>query len=131
MVRDGLRRARKDVSHFAEALLGRPLWRHQREVVESDARHRVICSGRQAGKSTTLAVSALHTAFTKPGLFVLIISAGEQAARDLLGNESVVVGACARVHARVAHAYRDQSRVGRSKAFDDCPEPGPAPSSLR
>ncbi len=85
-----LRRARRDVAFFAERLLGRPLWEHQQQVVESRARHRVICSGRQAGKSTTLAVLALHSAFAKPGAFVLILSAGEQAARDLLSTCSVL-----------------------------------------
>src|SRR5436305_1382748 len=94
MVRDGVaRRVQRDVSYFAEQLLGTPLWRHQREVVVSDARHRVICSGRQAGKSTILAILALHKAFTTPGAFILIISSGEQAARDLLGMCSVLASA--------------------------------------
>lgn len=82
--REVVRRARRDVAYFAEVLLGQPLLPHQREVVESHARHRVICSGRQAGKSVTLAVLALHAAFTKPGGFVLILSAGDDAAKDLL-----------------------------------------------
>jgi hypothetical protein len=79
------RRARRDVAHFAEVLLGMPLWPHQLEVVRSRARMRVICSGRQAGKSSVLAVLGLHKAFAAPGSFVLIVSAGEQAAKDLLG----------------------------------------------
>jgi phage FluMu gp28-like protein len=78
------------VAFFAERLLGQALWDHQREIVQSDARHKIICSGRQAGKSTTLAVIALHTAFVKPGAFVLIVSAGEQAARDLLATCSML-----------------------------------------
>jgi hypothetical protein len=90
MARDLVRRVRADVALFARELLGQPLWAHQQAVVESDARHRVICSGRQAGKSTILAIIALHTAFTTPGAFTLVISAGEQAARDLLAMCSVL-----------------------------------------
>ena len=65
MNREMVRRARKDVGVFARALVGEPLWDHQLEVLRSGARHRVLCSGRQAGKSRTLAMGALHRAFTK------------------------------------------------------------------
>jgi hypothetical protein len=85
-----LRRLKRDPALFAERLLGVPLWPHQREVVESKARQRAICSGRQAGKSTVVGVEALHTAYAKPGAFVLIVSAGEQAAKDLLATCSAL-----------------------------------------
>lgn len=84
--RDVVRRARVDVAVFAETLLGESLWPHQLEVARSEARHRVICSGRQAGKSRTLAVLALHEAFGSSDRRVLLLSAGESAARDLLGE---------------------------------------------
>ena len=80
--------ARTDVSVFAQALVGQPLWPHQAELARSNARIRCICSGRQAGKSTTLAITALHDAYRAPNRHVLVISAGEAAALDLLGEVS-------------------------------------------
>ena len=81
-----LARARDDVGVFAEALVGEALWPHQLEVARHPARIRVVCSGRQAGKSRTLAVLALHEAYRAPDRRVLIVSAGEDAARDLLAE---------------------------------------------
>ena len=80
--------ARADVSVFAQALVGQPLWPHQAELARSDARIRCVCSGRQAGKSTTLAITALHDAYRAPNRHVLVISAGEAAALDLLAEVS-------------------------------------------
>ena len=90
---DLLKRARADVDVFARALVGEPLWRHQIEVLRSDARIRCICSGRQAGKSRTLAIAALHHAFANPESVTLVISAGEDAARDLLASVSMLAAA--------------------------------------
>lgn len=78
--------ARTDVAVFAQHIIGEPLWPHQLEVCSSAARVRVICSGRQAGKSRTLAVLALHCAYVTPGARVLVLSAGEEAAKDLLAE---------------------------------------------
>lgn len=78
------RRAGKDPAFFARRLLGHELWPHQREVAESEARYRVICAGRQVGKSRLLAVLALWEAFRGANRMVLIVSAGESAARRLL-----------------------------------------------
>lgn len=79
-------RALDDASVFAEALIGQPLWPHQREVLASPARFRCILAGRQCGKSRTLAVAALHEAFRDRGRRVLILSAGEEAAKRLLAE---------------------------------------------
>jgi len=86
MDREALRRARDDAGTFAELLIGAPLWPHQLEVARSPARIRALCSGRQAGKSRTLAVLALWEAFRAPGRFVLVLSAGDNAAKDLLAD---------------------------------------------
>jgi hypothetical protein len=80
------RRAVADVGFFAEALVGEPLWAHQFEVVRSAARYRVICAGRQVGKSRLLAVMALHDAMRGPGRLILVVSAGEEAAKRLLAE---------------------------------------------
>lgn len=80
----------RDPEVFAERLIGEPLWPHQAEVAQSPARFRCICAGRQVGKSRTLAVVALHHAFTHAGALVLVISAGEDASKDLLGQMSAL-----------------------------------------
>lgn len=73
-----------DAGAFAEQLLGAPLWDHQLDLVRSPARYRVVCAGRQVGKSRAMAVAALHEATTKRGAVVLLVSAGEVASRRLL-----------------------------------------------
>ncbi|WP_287015468.1 terminase family protein [Gordonia sp. (in: high G+C Gram-positive bacteria)] len=78
--RAGLRSADK----FAEHLVGQPLWPHQRDMVTNPARYRMMCAGRQVGKSRALAIEALHTAYTRPGSLTLLISAGETASLRLL-----------------------------------------------
>lgn len=75
-----------DVETFAGRVLGRPLWPHQVELARSPARYRVMCAGRQVGKSTLLAVLALHTAATRRDALVLLVSAGEHASRRLLAE---------------------------------------------
>lgn len=78
-----------EVGTFAAELIGEPLWPHQLDVARSRARFRTLLAGRQIGKSRVLAVIALHHAFTKANQSVLIISSGDDAAKDLL---SEVVG---------------------------------------
>lgn len=71
-------------TEFAKQLVGQELWEHQRELAECPARYRVVCAGRQVGKSRGTAIIALHRAYTKPGSLVLLISAGEVASVRLL-----------------------------------------------
>lgn len=78
-----LDRARRDPAVFAEVLIGQPLWDHQREVVESEAKYSVICAGRRAGKTHVFGVMALHRAFSQSGSKVLIVSSGEDAAKNM------------------------------------------------
>lgn len=84
--RQTLQAAKDDPAVFARVLCGHGLWDHQREVVASRARYRIICSGRQAGKSRLLAILALHRAFAQAGAVVLVVSAGEAAAQRLLAD---------------------------------------------
>jgi hypothetical protein len=69
---------------FAELLIGQQLWPHQLEVARSPARYRVICAGRQVGKSRTLSILALHQAFAVARSVVLLVSAGDTASKRLL-----------------------------------------------
>ncbi|WP_218030279.1 terminase large subunit domain-containing protein [Pseudonocardia hydrocarbonoxydans] len=75
-----------DVEGFAANVLHRRLWPHQLDVATSPARYRVVCAGRQVGKSVLLAVLALHTAATRRNATVLLVSAGEEAAKRLLAE---------------------------------------------
>lgn len=88
-----LQRAVDDPAVFAEVLIGEPLWPHQAKVARSRARIRCMLTGRQAGKSRTLAVLALHQAFLVPGSRTLVISAGEDAAKDLLAEVAALASA--------------------------------------
>lgn len=81
---EDVERARRDPEVFASLLVGAPLWEHQLEVVRSPARYRVLCAGRQVGKSRLFAILGLHQAFAVAGSTVLIVSAGETASKRLL-----------------------------------------------
>ena len=103
-----LRRAISDVRVFSKAICGAELWDHQVAVANSRARYRVICSGRQAGKSRFLAISALHKAFTSPGSLTLIVSAGEIAAQRVLAD---IGDLCSRPLLRGSVVDETKSRV--------------------
>lgn len=77
--------ARRSLPAFAE-LIGRPMADFQAEALRLETRTTVIVAPRQSGKSRSLALLALHRAFTKPGLRVLIVSAGDDAAKRLLAE---------------------------------------------
>ena len=85
--------AATDVEAFARAILGRPLWPHQVELLRSPARYRVVTAGRQSGKSTALSTEALFTAATRRNALVLVVSAGEVAARRLLADAADIAQA--------------------------------------
>lgn len=87
-----LQLARADLATFAD-IVGRPLTPWQARSLTLEARTTVIVAPRQSGKSRSLAVLALHGAFRLPGQRVLIVSAGEEAAKRLLGEvRSIAVG---------------------------------------
>jgi hypothetical protein len=65
-----MRAAKHDVAVFARLLVGQPLWDHQRAVLASPARYRLVTAGRQVGKSRSLAVAALHQAYSVPSLMI-------------------------------------------------------------
>lgn len=73
-----------DPGAFSAQVLGRELWPHQLAFARSKARYRVVCAGRQVGKSTTLSSVALFEATTRNNVTVLLVSAGEVASRRLL-----------------------------------------------
>ncbi|WP_345377377.1 terminase large subunit domain-containing protein [Frondihabitans cladoniiphilus] len=90
-----LRGAGTDPGKFAALILGQPLFDYQAEVAGSGATVRVMCAGRQVGKSFLLAALALFEATTRRNITVLFISAGEEAAKRLLGECSRLVSSSA------------------------------------
>lgn len=75
--------AQDDFPAFA-AMVGRPVTAFQAEAMELRTRHTALLAPRQTGKSRTLATRVAHWAFTKPGQEVLVISAREDTAKNLL-----------------------------------------------
>lgn len=94
------------VTDFAARVLGAPLWPHQQAFAESAARYRVMCAGRQVGKSRALAAVALHEAATKRNALILIISAGEVASKRLLADCATLATGSA-LNASVVDASKD------------------------
>jgi Terminase large subunit, T4likevirus-type, N-terminal len=58
----------------------------QVQVLASDHPRKILCCGRQTGKSTVGAVLALHRALTRPGSTVLIVAPGERQAKILFSK---------------------------------------------
>jgi hypothetical protein len=83
--------ARRDLGAFAD-LAGRPLTAQQVQALALRRRVTVIVAPRQSGKSRSLAVLALHRAFRRARTRVLIISAGDEAAKRLLADVRSIMG---------------------------------------
>jgi hypothetical protein len=77
---------REDPGAFADRVLGEPMWDYQLEFARSKARFRCVAAGRQVGKSRTLAKVSLHEATSRAGILVLVVSAGDEAAKRLLAD---------------------------------------------
>ena len=58
----------------------------QVEVLASDHPRKILCCGRQTGKSTVAAILALHKALTQPGSTVLVVAPGERQAKLLFSK---------------------------------------------
>lgn len=84
---------RDDLAVFAEAAARTPLTDWQLDALHLDQRVTVIVAPRQSGKSRSLAVLGLWWAFRTRGQHVLIVSAGEDSSRRLLGEIRSIVSA--------------------------------------
>jgi hypothetical protein len=58
----------------------------QVEVLASDHPRKILCCGRQTGKSTVAAILAIHMALTEPGSTVLVVAPGERQAKLLFSK---------------------------------------------
>jgi hypothetical protein len=94
-----LRDCLADAVTFAAVVLGVQPWPHQVQLLRCASRIIVVKAGRRAGKSTAAAVKALWKAFSQAGALTLIVSAGEDAAKDVLAE-------CQRL-AAASHLFRD------------------------
>jgi len=58
----------------------------QAEVLTSAHPRKILCCGRQTGKSTVAAVLSIHKALTTPGSTVLVVAPGERQAKLLFSK---------------------------------------------
>jgi hypothetical protein len=77
--------ARGDIAVFAD-IIGQPLKSWQSDALQLNKRVTVVVAPRQTGKSRSLSVLALHRAYRRAGTHVLILSAGDEAAKRLLAE---------------------------------------------
>jgi len=80
-----MRAAKDDLATFAR-LVGFPLTTWQAAGLSLRTLFTVLVGARQVGKSRSLAVLAVWWAFRKPDQMVLVVSAGEEASKRLLGQ---------------------------------------------
>jgi len=64
----------EDPVFFAENVLGFSPFSYQAAILRDSCKRVVACLGRQSGKTTTVAVKAIHFAYTKPKTVTLIVS---------------------------------------------------------
>jgi Helicase len=82
--------ARRSLAAFAE-MIGWPMAPFQVEALTLRQRTTAIVAPRQSGKSRSLALLAVHWAFANPGSQILIVSAGDEAAKRLLAEVRHIV----------------------------------------
>ena len=58
----------------------------QIEILASNHPRKILCCGRQTGKSTVAAILAIHKALTEPGSTVLVVAPGERQAKLLFSK---------------------------------------------
>src|SRR5829696_5312034 len=76
----------------------------QQEVITSTQPRKILCCGRQTGKSTVGAVLAVHAALTRPGSTVLVVAPGERQAKLLFQKAARLYEQAG--HPLPAHSHR-------------------------
>ena len=71
-------------SEWAEKMLNFVPSAKQAEVMDSNARYLILCCNRQWGKTTTIALKALHRALTIPDQTIVILSRSKMQANILI-----------------------------------------------
>ena len=78
--------ARDDPSIFAYYMMGFKPYDYQDLFLNDNSRFKIVCIGRQAGKTTMTAVQALHKAFFFSNTRVVVFSRNESQSKRLLGQ---------------------------------------------
>jgi hypothetical protein len=65
----------------------------QRNVVLSTSPQQILLCSRQAGKSLTAALKALHVAITEPGALVILVAPAQRQAQELHGKVKALLAA--------------------------------------
>src|SRR5215472_6185592 len=68
---------------FCQDRLGFTPDRWQAKLLRSRSKQIILCTGRQVGKSTTVAALALHSCLYQPGALVLVIAPSQRQSREL------------------------------------------------
>lgn len=66
--------------------------RNQRRILRSTSKRVILLCSRQFGKSTTAAMVAAHTAMTRPGSMILLVSRSERQSGELFSKVKTFVG---------------------------------------
>jgi Terminase large subunit, T4likevirus-type, N-terminal len=74
----------------------------QVDVLASDHPRKILCCGRQTGKSTVAAILAIHKALTSPGSTILVVAPGERQAKLLFSKAK-------RLYEQAGHPLRARS----------------------
>jgi hypothetical protein len=94
---------------------------HQVELARCAARVRVVCAGRQAGKSDALAKIALHEAATRRNVLVLVLSAGDVAAKRLLGTCASLAANSDLLRGSVTDEYKSEMALSNGSRIVSIP----------
>ncbi|HEV3047732.1 MAG TPA: hypothetical protein VGY13_10260 [Solirubrobacteraceae bacterium] len=100
-----------NVAKFAEKVLYKPLWPHQRRLVEDTHFYRVVSAGRRSGKTETAQVEGMHTAFSNAGCKVVILSAGQDSARRVTEDIGAELNAHPLTRGAVVDDYATRIRL--------------------
>lgn len=72
-----------DPAQMFAAAIGGPPDPWQAQLLRSNARQIMLCCSRQAGKSTSTALLALHTALYRPGALILLLAPALRQSQEL------------------------------------------------
>lgn len=85
---------REDPSLFAYYMLGFKPYDYQDKFLNDGGRFKIVCIGRQAGKTTMTAVDAIHKALYNKNYRVVVFSRNEAQSKKLIGmiREFIMMG---------------------------------------
>jgi len=96
----------KSVSEYAEKVLGMKPFAYQIKLLEDNGKRIVACMGRQTGKTTTIAMKAIHFADTNPKVTVLITAPSLRQSMIMFDRIAAFVYSTARLRNRIVRATR-------------------------